>query len=57
MIGDTAMKRYNFFLPEDLVEDLKKIAHEKRMSLSQVIRMALHNHLVEAECRTLPKAS
>jgi predicted transcriptional regulator len=35
------MKRYNFYLPDELVEKLKVIAKERHTTLSEVIRQAI----------------
>jgi metal-responsive CopG/Arc/MetJ family transcriptional regulator len=35
------MKRYNFFLPEPVVEQLKEIANEKGTTTSALIRQVL----------------
>lgn len=41
------MKRHNFFLPEDLVASLKTIAENTGVPMSELIRRALSNWLVE----------
>lgn len=35
------MKRHNFFLPTELVADLKAIAAQRKTTLSEIIRQAM----------------
>ena len=35
------MKRHNFFLPDEVVEELKEAAHEERTTMSDLIRKAI----------------
>jgi antitoxin component of RelBE/YafQ-DinJ toxin-antitoxin module len=46
------MKRHNFFLPESLVAELKSIASEKGMTMSEVIRTVLAQWLLEQNAET-----
>lgn len=39
------MKRHNFFLPDDVVEELKLEAVKKRTTMSELIRQALIAYL------------
>jgi predicted transcriptional regulator len=39
------MKRYNFFLPIELVAELQKLAKEKDMSMSALIRKVLTKYV------------
>lgn len=39
------MKRYNFFLSEDMVAELQKMAKERDMSLSALIRKVLAKYI------------
>jgi hypothetical protein len=39
------MKRYSFFLPNELVDALKLLAHEKDMTYSDLIRKILTSYL------------
>ena len=39
------MKRHNFFLPEELVTDLKKEAAVMKITFSEIIRKALKKFL------------
>jgi len=39
------MKRHNFFLPDEVVQDLKDIAHEDRTTMSDLIRKAILEYL------------
>lgn len=39
------MKRHNFFLPDDVVEELKLEAAKKRTTMSELIRQALIAYL------------
>ncbi len=41
------MKRHNFFLPTDLVDQLKAIAIETGVPMSELVRRAIHSYLVE----------
>jgi len=41
----TTMKRYNFFLPEDLVEALRQLAKEKDTTYSDLIRKILIGYM------------
>ena len=39
------MKRHNFFLPDEVVEELKQTAHEDRTTMSELIRRAIAKYL------------
>lgn len=39
------MKRHNFFLPDEIVEELKQAAHEDRTTMSELIRKAIAQYL------------
>lgn len=39
------MKRHNFFLPDETVEELKQAAHEDRTTMSDLIRKAILEYL------------
>ena len=39
------MKRHNFFLPDEVVEALKEVAHEERTTMSELIRKAITKYL------------
>lgn len=39
------MKRHNFFLPEDVVAELKVIATERKTTYSEIIRQVLMDYL------------
>lgn len=39
------MKRHNFFLPDDVVEELKEKAHQERTTMSDLIRKAILEYL------------
>lgn len=39
------MKRHNFFLPDEVVEELKDVAHEERTTMSDLIRKAILSYL------------
>lgn len=39
------MKRHNFFLPDQVVEELKEVAHEDRTTMSELIRKAITQYL------------
>jgi metal-responsive CopG/Arc/MetJ family transcriptional regulator len=39
------MKRHNFFLPEDVMQELKALATERRTTTSEVIRQILIAYL------------
>lgn len=39
------MKRHNFFLPDEVVEQLKEVAHEDRTTMSDLIRKAITEYL------------
>lgn len=41
------MKRHNFFLPEELVAELKAIAIETGVPMSELVRRALLNWLAQ----------
>lgn len=41
----TCMKRYNFFLPVDLVETLKQLAQERGLKYSGLIRLILIDYV------------
>ena len=41
------MKRHNFFLPEELVTELKEEAARKGLTFSEVIRLALKKFIDE----------
>ena len=45
------MKRYNFFLPEELIETLKVIAQQKDMTHSALIRRILMTYVKQHEQR------
>lgn len=45
------MKRHNFFLPEPLVEELKAIAIETGVPMSELVRRALSNWLAERKAK------
>jgi hypothetical protein len=47
----THMKRYNFFLPEELIETLKVIAQQKDMTHSALIRRILMAYVKQHEQR------
>lgn len=46
------MKRHNFFLPESLVAELKAIAVEKGVNMSELIRTVLAQWLLEQDDKT-----
>lgn len=39
------MKRHNFFLPDEVVQELKDYAHEQRTTMSELIRKAITEYL------------
>lgn len=39
------MKRHNFFLPDEVVQELKDVAHEERTTMSELIRKAITDYL------------
>jgi len=39
------MKRHNFFLPDEVVDELKEVAHEQRTTMSDLIRKAITEYL------------
>lgn len=39
------MKRHNFFLPDEVVQELKDVAHEERTTMSELIRKAITKYL------------
>lgn len=39
------MKRHNFFLPDEVVQELKDVAHEERTTMSELIRKAITHYL------------
>ncbi len=39
------MKRHNFFLPDEIVEELKQAAHEDRTTMSELIRKSIAQYL------------
>ena len=39
------MKRHNFFLPDEVVEKLKDVAHQERTTMSDLIRKAITEYL------------
>lgn len=39
------MKRHNFFLPDEVVQELKDAAHEDRTTMSELIRRAIADYL------------
>jgi metal-responsive CopG/Arc/MetJ family transcriptional regulator len=39
------MKRHNFFLPDEVVEELKETAHQERTTMSDLIRKAITAYL------------
>jgi metal-responsive CopG/Arc/MetJ family transcriptional regulator len=39
------VKRHNFFLPEDVVTELKAIAAERKTTYSEIIRQVLIDYL------------
>jgi metal-responsive CopG/Arc/MetJ family transcriptional regulator len=45
------MKRHNFFLPEELVAELKAIAVETGVPMSELIRRALSTWLLERKVK------
>lgn len=45
------MKRHNFFLPEELVAELKAIAIETGTPMSELVRRALSNWLSERKAK------
>ena len=45
------MKRYNFFLPEELIEALKVIAQQKDLTHSALIRRILMAYVKQHEQR------
>ena len=44
-VYDVGMKRSNYFLPEPLIEQLKKLATERDVSVSELVRQAIHEFL------------
>jgi len=45
------MKRHNFFLPEELVAELKQIATQTGVPMSELIRRVLANWLTERKAK------
>jgi metal-responsive CopG/Arc/MetJ family transcriptional regulator len=45
------MKRHNFFLPEELVAELKAVAIETGVPMSELVRRALQNWLAERKAK------
>jgi len=45
------MKRHNFFLEEELVEQLKKIAKSRKISMAKLVRDVLDTYLLERQCK------
>lgn len=45
------MKRHNFHLPEQLVAQLKALAEQRGLTMSELLRTALHNFLLEQKTR------
>lgn len=41
------MKRHNFFLPEDLVDELRRRAKEMDLTVSELIRRAIVAYLAK----------
>ena len=39
------MRRHNFFLPDEVVQELKDVAHEERTTMSDLIRKAITEYL------------
>lgn len=40
-----SLKRHNFFLPDEVVDALKEVAHEERTTMSELIRKAITAYL------------
>ena len=45
------MKRHNFFLPEELVAELKEIADKTGTPMSELVRRALQNWVLERKAK------
>ena len=45
------MKRHNFFLPDEIVSELKRIAIETGVPMSELVRRALQNWLLERNAK------
>lgn len=45
------MKRHNFFLPEELVAELKAVAIETGVPMSELVRRALQTWLAERQAK------
>lgn len=39
------MRRHNFFLPDEMVEELKEVAYEELITMSDLIRKAITHFL------------
>lgn len=39
------MRRHNFFLPDEVVQQLKEVAHDERTTMSDLIRKAIAQYL------------
>lgn len=50
-----SMQRHNFFLPSELVDALKEIAKQRKVSMAAVIREALDTFVAERACHTTAK--
>lgn len=48
------MKRHNFFLPEELVAQLKAIAIQTGTPMSELVRRAITNMLAERDAKKEP---
>ena len=46
------MKRYNFFLPEQLVETIRGQAEKSGLTMAELIRRALTNYVAETQAKT-----
>ena len=45
------MKRHNYFLPEELVAELKAIAIETGVPMSELVRRAIQQYLIERNAK------
>lgn len=45
------MKRHNFHLPEPLVAELKALAAQRDITMSELIRRVLQNHLDDQKAK------
>jgi len=47
----TKITRHNFFLPDELVKELKALAKHQKLTMAAVIRQALEAYIDEIRCK------